>query len=100
MGNLRRCLTMGSVFFLAWVSDVLAQTPEEVVNNFSTRMIDILKGPIAKILGAFILLVGVAALLRGRHKLAISCGLAFIVLLFLPILLQQVAGGTGNGSGQ
>ena len=97
MGNLRRCLTMGSVVFLIWVSDALAQTPEEVVNSFSTRMIDILKGPIAKILGAVILLAGVASLLRGRHKLAISCALAFIVLLFLPILLQQVAGGNGNG---
>ena len=91
-----RYLIMWNVFFLTWVSEALAQTPEEVVNSFSTRMIDILKGPIAKVLGAFILLMGVASLLRGRHKLAISCGLAFIVLLFLPILLQQVAGGNGT----
>ncbi len=65
-------------------------TPEDVVAGFSTRMIDICKGPVAKILGTGILLVGVGALLRGRHRLAISCGLAFVVLLFLPILIEQI----------
>ncbi|MBI4309630.1 MAG: hypothetical protein HY591_04795 [Candidatus Omnitrophica bacterium] len=91
-----RNLIMANGILLTWTSRVLAQAPEEVVNSFSTRMIDILKGPIAKVLGAVILLAGVASLLRGRHKLAVSCGLAFIVLLFLPILLQQVANGNGQ----
>ena len=87
-----QCLTLRSVIFMFWISDVFAQTPEDVVNGFSTRMIEILKGPIVKILGALILLAGVASLLRGRHKLAISCGAAFIILLFLPFLLEQLAG--------
>ena len=65
--------------------------PMSVVSDFSTQMIAILKGPIAKILAAFILLAGVGGLLRGRHKLALSCGAAFVILLFLPILLEQVA---------
>ena len=65
--------------------------PLSVVADFSTQMIAILKGPIAKILAAFILLAGVGGLLRGRHKLALSCGAAFVILLFLPILLEQVA---------
>ena len=75
----------------------LAQTaggsgdPMSVVSDFSTQMIAILKGPIAKILAAVILLAGVGGLLRGRHKLALSCGAAFVILLFLPILLEQVA---------
>jgi hypothetical protein len=93
MVYLKRCFFILCTTLVLWSSQAIAQTPEDVVNNFSTRMIDILKGPVAKVLGAFILLAGVASLLRGRHKIAISCGLAFVVLLFLPILLQQVAGG-------
>ena len=67
--------------------------PMSVVSDFSKQAIDILKGPIAKILAALILLAGVGGLLRGRHQLAISCGAAFVILLFLPILLEQVANG-------
>ncbi len=65
--------------------------PMSVVSDFSTQAIAILKGPIAKILAALILLAGVGGLLRGRHQLAISCGAAFVILLFLPLLLEQVA---------
>ena len=64
--------------------------PVAVVSDFSMQMIAILKGPIAKILAALILLAGVAGLLRGRHKLALSCGAAFVILLFLPILLGRI----------
>ena len=64
--------------------------PMSAVSDFSTQMIDILKGPIAKILAAIILLAGVGGLLRGRHRLAISCGIAFTILLFLPMLLEKV----------
>ena len=64
--------------------------PLAATNDFSNRMLDIVKGPVLKILAAVVLLVGVAGLLRGRHKLAISCGLAFLLLLFLPILLGHI----------
>ncbi|MBI3315088.1 MAG: hypothetical protein HYZ86_04040 [Candidatus Omnitrophica bacterium] len=67
--------------------------PVSVVSDFSTQAIAILKGPIAKTLAALVLLAGVGGLLRGRHKLALSCGAAFVILLFLPILLEQVANG-------
>ncbi len=65
--------------------------PMSVVSDFSTQAIAILKGPIAKILVALILLAGVGGLLRGRHKTALCCAAAFVILLFLPILLEQVA---------
>jgi type IV secretory pathway VirB2 component (pilin) len=84
-----RFLTVGSAIFLSWLSDVLAQSgedPKAVVDTFSTKMIEILKGPIAKVLAVVILLACVGSLLRGRHKVAISCGIAFIVLLFLQML--------------
>ena len=89
--------SLGAVLFLIAVivpGLALAQSqgdPMSVVSDFSTQMIAILKGPIAKVLAAIILLAGVGGLLRGRHKLALSCGAAFVILLFLPILLEQVA---------
>ncbi len=91
MQYLMRCLSMGCVMFLSWVPTVLAQAtsagdPQAVVEDYSTQMISILKGPIAKVLSFVILLVCVGALLRGRHKIAVSCGVAFIVLLFVQVI--------------
>ena len=70
-----------------------AQTPEQAATDFSNKAITILRGPIAKVLGVVILITGVASLLRGRHKLAISCALAFVLLLFMPMFLGQLGVG-------
>ena len=72
------------------ISMALADDPLEVSKDFSKQMIDIVKGPVIKVLAAVVLLVGVASLLQGKHKLAVSCGAAFLLLLFLPILLERV----------
>lgn len=85
-----RSIVYVHVVFISFISKVWADTPEQVVNDFSTRSIEMLKGPVAKLLGAVILLAGVASLLRGRHKMAICCGIAFVMLLFLPILLGRL----------
>lgn len=79
------------IFLLNVIVTVFADDPQQVVDDFSQKSILMLKGPIAKLLGAVILLTGVASLLRGRHKLAMSCAVAFVMLLFLPILLDKVA---------
>jgi hypothetical protein len=63
--------------------------PLKVTDDFSGRVLAIIQGPVIKLLAAVVLLVGVAGLLRGRHKVAISCGMAFLLLLFLPILLKH-----------
>lgn len=72
------------------VSNVFAQStgedPEAVIEKYSEQMITIFKGPIAKVLSFVILLACVGALLGGRHRIAISCGVAFIVLLFLQVI--------------
>ncbi len=70
-------------------SSTSADDPQKVSEDFSTRVLTIVQGPVLKVLAAIVLLVGVAGLLRGRHQLAISCGLAFLLLLFLPILLDH-----------
>ena len=67
--------------------------PNAVVVENANKMIQILQGPVTKLLAAIILLAGVAGLLRGRHKIALSCGIAFVVLLFLPMILRQVSPG-------
>jgi hypothetical protein len=64
--------------------------PLEVSNDFSVKMLAIVKGPVLKLLAAVVLLVGIGGLLRGQHKLAVSCGLAFLLILFLPILLGKI----------
>ena len=93
MGQVYKVLVLMHCFIMGWVLNVWADDPEQVVGDFSSKAILILKGPIAKLLGAVILLTGVASLLRGRHKLAISCAIAFVMLLFLPLLLAKVAQG-------
>ncbi len=93
MTSLLRKVLLFQIFIFCFMSKVMADDPLGVANDFSTQSINILKGPIAKILGAVILLTGVASLLRGRHKLALSCAVAFIMLLFLPMLLTKVATG-------
>lgn len=94
MSFLFRLLVLANVFILDVIPDLWADDPEQTATEFSQKALTILKGPIAKLLGAVILLAGVASLLRGRHKIAISCAVAFVMLLFLPMLLDKVA--TGN----
>jgi type IV secretory pathway VirB2 component (pilin) len=74
----------------AWAATDKTDDPLIVTNDFSTRMLAIIQGPVLKVLAAVVLLVGVAGLLRGRHKVALACGVAFLLLLFLPILLEHV----------
>ena len=96
MGYLSRCLALCGVILGSWTSNVFAQiadgAPETAVSGFSQRMVAMVNGPVAKLLGVVILLVGVASLLRGRHAVAMSCGVGFVVLLFLPFFLTQLGG--------
>ena len=76
----------------AQATDSSAQDPVAATNDFSSKMLTIFKGPVVKVLAGMILFAGVAGLLRGRHQVAVSCGIAFILLLFLPIILQYFGG--------
>jgi hypothetical protein len=89
-------LNEGLITFQVWVwqaTSAWAQNtgdPMAVSDEFSKKTLEIIQGPLLKVLAAFVLLVGIAGLLRGRPRLAISCGIAFILILFLPILLGRV----------
>ncbi len=93
MRSLMKMVVLMHLYLIDFVSFVWADDPEKTVQEFSEKSVLMLKGPIAKLLGVVILLSGVASLLRGRYKLAIASAVAFVMLLFLPLLLERVATG-------
>ena len=71
---------------------VLAQVDtsqqQQVVSDFANFIINILTGPVSKILGALLLIGGVVALLNGKQGVAIACGFGFMILMFIPKILE------------
>ena len=84
------CLVLG---ILVTVSPyVLAQVDtsqqQQVVSDFANFIINILTGPVSKILGALLLIGGVVSLLNGKQGVAIACGFGFMILMFIPKILE------------
>jgi type IV secretory pathway VirB2 component (pilin) len=69
------------------VGYVWAQDVNQAADDFSTKMLTIFKGPLIKIMACVVLFAGVAGLLRGKNQVAVSCGVAFVLLLCLPLIL-------------
>ena len=71
---------------------VLAQVDtsqqQQVVSDFANFIINILTGPVSKILGALLLIGGVVAILKGKQGVAIACGFGFMILMFIPKILE------------
>jgi type IV secretory pathway VirB2 component (pilin) len=61
---------------------------QQVVGDFATFIINILTGPVSKILGAILLIAGVVALLNGKQGIALACGFGFMILMFIPKILE------------
>ncbi len=78
-------LTMIAPFLYAEISTAQEQ---QVVGDFATFIINILTGPISKILGATLLIAGVIALLNGKQGIALACGFGFMILMFIPKILE------------
>ena len=88
--SLALCLVFGvlvtfSPYLLAQVD---TSQQQQVVNDFATFIINILTGPVSKILGAMLLIGGVVALLNGKQAVAIACGFGFLILMFIPNILS------------
>lgn len=86
------CLVLG-LFILAApyvFADVSTTQEQQVVSDFATFIINILTGPVSKILGAILLIGGVVALLNGKQGIAIACGFGFLILMFIPKILQNL----------
>lgn len=78
-------LIMITPFIYAQIS---TSQEQQVIGDFATFIINILTGPISKILGAMLLIAGVLALLNGKQGLAIACGFGFMILMFIPKILE------------
>jgi hypothetical protein len=86
------CLVLGlSIIAAPYVFAQVSTTQEQqVVSDFATFIINILTGPVSKILGAILLIGGVIALLNGKQGIAIACGFGFLILMFIPKILQSL----------
>jgi hypothetical protein len=86
------CLILGLSMAVApfVLADISTTQEQQVVNDFATFIINILTGPVSKILGAILLIAGVAALLNGKHGIALACGFGFMILMFIPKILQNL----------
>ncbi len=86
------CLVLGlSILSAPYVFAQISTTQEQqVVSDFATFIINILTGPVSKILGAILLIGGVIALLNGKQGVAIACGFGFMILMFIPKILESL----------
>ncbi len=86
------CLVLGlSILAAPYVFAQISTTQEQqVVSDFATFIINILTGPVSKILGAILLIGGVIALLNGKQGVAIACGFGFMILMFIPKILESL----------
>lgn len=86
------CLSLGILSAIAplVLADISTTQEQQAVSDFATFIINILTGPVSKILGAILLIGGVIALLNGKHGIALACGFGFIVLMFIPKILQNL----------
>lgn len=84
------CLLSGLSLALApyVLAEISSSQEQQVVGDFATFIIDILTGPVSKILGAILLIGGVIALLNGKQGLALACGFGFMILMFIPKILE------------
>ena len=89
IGNARSCAIDGDTAQL--MQETLFKMIAEklqVVSDFANFIINILTGPVSKILGALLLIGGVIALLNGKQGVAIACGFGFMILMFIPKILE------------
>jgi len=86
------CLVLGvAIATVPYAFAEISTTKEQqVVSDFATFIINILTGPVSKILGAILLIGGVIALLNGKQGVAIACGFGFMILMFIPKILENL----------
>lgn len=84
------CLALEGIALITPIVYASIDTGQEqqVVGDFANFVINILTGPVSKILGALLLIGGVIALLNGKQGVAIACGFGFMILMFIPKILE------------
>lgn len=86
------CLVLGIFTVIApFVYAEISTTHEQqIVGDFATFIVNILTGPVSKMLGAILLIGGVISLLNGKQGVAIACGFGFMILMFIPKILENL----------
>jgi len=84
------CLVLGVTATIApyVLAQINTSQEQQVVGDFANFIVNILTGPVSKILGALLLIGGVMALLNGKQGVAIACGFGFMILMFVPKILE------------
>ena len=84
------CLVLGIASTLApyALAQISTSQEQQVVGDFANFIVNILTGPVSKILGALLLIGGVISLLNGKQGVAIACGFGFMILMFVPKILE------------
>ena len=84
------CLVLGITATIApyVLAQINTSQEQQVVGDFANFIVNILTGPVSKILGALLLIGGVMALLNGKQSVAIACGFGFMILMFVPKILE------------
>ena len=84
------CLVLGITATIApyVLAQINTSQEQQVVGDFANFIINILTGPVSKMLGAILLIGGVIALLNGKQGVAIACGFGFMILMFIPKILE------------
>lgn len=84
------CLLLGVTATIApyVLAQINTSQEQQVVGDFANFIVNILTGPVSKILGALLLIGGVMALLNGKQGVAIACGFGFMILMFVPKILE------------
>lgn len=84
------CLVLGVFTIIApfVYAEIGTGQEQKVVSDFADFISNILTCPVSKILGAILLIAGVIALLNGKQGVAIACGFGFMILMFIPKILE------------
>ena len=84
------CLVLGVTATIApyVLAQINTSQEQQVVGDFANFIVNILTGPVSKILGALLLIGGVISLLNGKQGVAIACGFGFMILMFVPKILE------------
>ncbi len=72
----------------AFADDAVQQAATSQFNSGADWIISMITGPIGKIVGAVFLLAAVGQLIKKEVIAALLCGIAFLILVFMPQILS------------
>jgi len=76
-----------SVNNLVFAQDATQQAATTQFNSGADWIISMITGPICKVIGAVFLFVALGNLLKKEIVAALLCGIAFLILIFMPQIL-------------